>query len=570
MPAPVKWGDSQGLSAECYRRHRRGEPPLRGSRASGAPARFVFRRPKRLRPPPARSDSRWQAWQSTRTLYGWKPAKAEEHHQPAAELDIIWIRDCVGVQIGKHNSQTTTYDIILSKISILLDERAISALLALISQGAEDGFFTDVRIPGLPSFPGSSAESFTRKHPDDARLIMVRRSCGVQIGNRCFQRIKITILVDGFAIRIDSLHLRSKRLAGMRRLLANPSDRAAASMIADDIVKQAVATLMAHLEKEFDRLVEKSLITGLRSLYRRAGVSMGFHNRVRLRRRFDTRAIRIAHLCHLLTEQILRYAEHQARARRTAEERHRRPDTPRTREGPSRKRAREQHGPQARTSEHFSTGRPGDADVNGRDASGAERVPTDAAARPGERDAHTGRPGSHHDRPGEQPTEEPARNADAPSTAPRPSAHERPAASQPSAHERPAAPRRPALTTPAEQNGRGSAEPQPPSTPGPSTAPSPADRPSTPSAPLDGGPHDNLSSELGRGDQEDRRVISPSALEPFPPPELESQRVLPKRVREDVGRRSDLPAIEPRADREIDDEPSRPSPGYRDLGYGDR
>ncbi|MEV0390155.1 hypothetical protein [Nonomuraea sp. NPDC050643] len=376
MIALAEWAGSDELSDEQYSRHKQGQAPLREAgharwkrgrrecQVTVTPDHIVYQWPlrppqtpepsgpppegrrtgeerldDRAQPPPAAVE--WRARQITRTSYGWDPAgpvpeadvaEGPPIRQPVAEPEIIWIRDCVGIQIGAYNSQTDTYDIVLSKLEIALDEEALTALLALISQGAEDRFRTDIRLLGLPAFRGSSAESFTRRHPDDTRLIVVRRSCGVQIGKRCYQRNTFTLRADGFLIRIDSLHLRSGRRSAMRRLLADPHDRDAAAMIARDVVERALATLLTRLEREFERLTEPSLITGLRSLYGRIGVSMGFRNKVRLRRRFDASAIRIALLCRVLTEQILRYAQRHAATRQATDEARaadeRRPDPP--------------------------------------------------------------------------------------------------------------------------------------------------------------------------------------------------------------------------------------------------
>ncbi|PRX48934.1 hypothetical protein B0I32_13927 [Nonomuraea fuscirosea] len=481
MIALAEWAGSDGLSDEQYSRHQQGKAPLRetgharrkrgrrGCQMTVTPDHIAYQ--WRLRPPqapeaseprpegrrtgkkrpddrpqPPRAAVEWQARQITRTSYGWDPAgpvsdtdvaEGPPTRQPVAEPEIIWIRDCVGIQIGAYNSQTDTYDIVLSKLEIALDEDALAMLLALISQGAEDGFRTDIHLPGIPALRRSPAKSFIRRHPDDTRLIVVRRSCGVQIGNRCFQRNTFTLRADGFLIRIDSLHLRSGRRSAMRRLLADPHDRDTAAMIARDIVERALATLLTRLEREFEHLTEPSLITGLRSLYRRIGVSMGFRNTVRLRRRFDASAIRIALLRRVLTEQILRYAQRHAATRqatdepRASDEQRRPPD------------AREEPGSRSDPSDGPAPGRPdvGDfwepfpaddfrgrsaaRDHRGRDTGetycgwdageahrgrevGEDRTRASAAA--DEQGAHPAPPGSHG-RPTAPPTPEPAPHA---------------------------------------------------------------------------------------------------------------------------------------------------------------
>ncbi|MEV0166236.1 hypothetical protein [Nonomuraea fuscirosea] len=125
------------------------------------------------------------------------------------------------------------YDIVVPEFSLDLGEAPLAALFALISQARRDGFFTDLRISAPSPSHGSSAESVTSAHPDGKRLIVIQRSYGVQIGDRCFQRNTFTLLVDGLSIRLDSLHLGSSRLEEMRRVLADLSDRSAAARVAD-------------------------------------------------------------------------------------------------------------------------------------------------------------------------------------------------------------------------------------------------------------------------------------------------------------------------------------------------
>ncbi|MFG1972906.1 RIP homotypic interaction motif-containing protein [Nonomuraea fuscirosea] len=397
-------------------------------------------------------------------------ARESEAAQPAVEPEIILIRECAGIQIGRNNSQITMYDIVVPEFSLDLGEAPLAALFALISQARRGGFFTDLRISAPSPSHGSSAESVTSAHPDGKRLIVIQRSYGVQIGDRCFQRNTFTLLVDGLSIRLDSLHLRSRRLEEMRRVLADPSDRSAAARVARDIVDEAFATLMARLEREAECLAREARITGLRSLYRRFGVSMGFHNKVRVRWRFNVGAVRLGRLSRLLTDQILRYAR--GRPRQAEEARSR------TRERPRWTWARESRGPRARDSGRSPDERTRVDDFDRRTADTGDRSRT--GPRPsGEREARTGRAEFHDDGPHERfrPHERPEPHG-RPGPGERPEPHERPepdersrpggrptggsapsAAAQPPAHEQPPATRRRSLPGPAQQseNGTGNA-----------------------------------------------------------------------------------------------------------------
>ncbi|MEV5896312.1 hypothetical protein [Nonomuraea fuscirosea] len=443
---------------------------------------------------------------------------ARKSEDRPGEPEIILVRECVGIQIGRHNSQITMYDIIVPEFSLDLGEEPLAALFALISRARRDGFFTDLRIPAPSPFHGSSAESVTSAHPDGRRLIVIQRSYGVQIGDRCFQRNTFTLLVDGLSIRLDSLHLGSRRLEGMRRVLADPSDRSAAGMVARDIVNEAFTALMARLEREAERLVGDAKVTGLRSLYRRFGVSMGFHNRVRVRWRFDVGAVRLRRLSRSLAEQILRYAR--GRARQAEKE-----ARSRTRERPRWTWARESREPRARDSGRSPDERARVDDGDRRTADTGDRSRTDPPPT-GEREARTGRPGFHDDGPHERHgTHERHGPGGRPAGESAPSA-----ASQRPAHEQPPATRRRSLAGPAQQseNGSGKAKPQPPSPSGgsrrpprrPSTGPA---RSSAPDTPLNAASRDEPLSGQARDDRDDHPAGSRdlSGASPAGAPELE-------------------------------------------------
>lgn len=109
--------------------------------------------------------------------------------------------------------------------------------------------------------------------------MVVRDSCGVQIGDHNVQRNKFRIRGAAVTVQADELEPTAERAEFVSRLCADPGDQAAARALAKNVAEAATIDLEAELATEIADMVGSPQIEGWPDTVRdRTGVQIGEGN----------------------------------------------------------------------------------------------------------------------------------------------------------------------------------------------------------------------------------------------------------------------------------------------------
>lgn len=218
----------------------------------------------------------------------------------SAPARVILIEQSMGVQVGRDNDQVSVYRVMLPLASFGSGKELAETLLSLDAPWSRDIFSHDAR-PSLPDMRAAGRDTPSSgiiESPRGDTLVIVRDSQGVQVGNRNVQRNEFPVRVRAVAVHADTLGMTPSRLEWISRLRANPGDRAAARLLADDLGQAARDGLQADLTARVRQLAGNPRIRRWAGRFRRlVGRQIGGHgNRASVQvdvrtGKFDTRAL---------------------------------------------------------------------------------------------------------------------------------------------------------------------------------------------------------------------------------------------------------------------------------------
>jgi len=161
---------------------------------------------------------------------------------------VILIERCRGVQVGEHNEQCSVYWIILPSVAFGSPQKLADLLLGPDTPWARDVFSHDAQpdLGAAAGGSGSTAGSIVAG-PGGDTLVIVRDSCGVQVGDHNFQHNEFRIRVAPVTVRASHLGVTSAREEAISRLRDNPGDMAAARTLAEDVARAASIDLEMDL-----------------------------------------------------------------------------------------------------------------------------------------------------------------------------------------------------------------------------------------------------------------------------------------------------------------------------------
>lgn len=160
---------------------------------------------------------------------------------------MILIDGCSGIQVGEDNDQVSVYTVKLP--AEFASARELAELL--LSEGApwaRDVFSHDavLRPPAAPNRPAADF-SGTVAGPSGTAHVLVRNSSGVQVGDHNIQRNTFRIVAAPVSVAAGSVAVTSARSRAISSLDEDPSDRAAARRLAQDLANAAQATVLADI-----------------------------------------------------------------------------------------------------------------------------------------------------------------------------------------------------------------------------------------------------------------------------------------------------------------------------------
>jgi hypothetical protein len=177
------------------------------------------------------------------------PAGPQAQEPAGGPARVILIERSMGVQVGRENDQVSVYLATLPRASFGSAQRLAETLLSPDAPWSRDVFSHDAR-PSLPDTKrvgrGTSSSGII-EGPRGDTLVIVRNSQGVQVGERNVQRNEFTVRVRAVAVHADTVGMTPDRLEWISRLRANPGDRAAARLLAEDLGRAARDRLQADL-----------------------------------------------------------------------------------------------------------------------------------------------------------------------------------------------------------------------------------------------------------------------------------------------------------------------------------
>lgn len=209
---------------------------------------------------------------------GPEPSSAED----GAVRRVIVIERSSGVQVGRENDQYSVYRVALPELEIQSPQELAEALL-------EDGtpWASDIFIHEAPRLrfnrPSGGRGSGTHRISDAAAegdtLVIVRDSCGVEIGDHNVQRNQFRISADRVEVQVGGLEPTAERAELVSWLCADPGDQAAARALAENVAEAATIDLEAELTAEIADMMGSSQIEGWPGAVRdRTGVQIGEGN----------------------------------------------------------------------------------------------------------------------------------------------------------------------------------------------------------------------------------------------------------------------------------------------------
>jgi hypothetical protein len=223
---------------------------------------------------------------------------------PARELAggparVILIERSMGVQIGRDNDQVSVYLVRLPKGSFVSAQRLAETLLSPQVPWSRDVFRHDGRanLPDTRGLGPGAPSSAVIEGPGGDTLVIVRNSRGVQVGDRNTQRNEFPVRVRAVAISADTVGGTRDRLEWVSRLRANPGDREAARLLAEDVGQAARERLQADFTVRVRELVREPRIRRWTGRFRDlVGRQIGHANRARVQievrgGEVDTRAL---------------------------------------------------------------------------------------------------------------------------------------------------------------------------------------------------------------------------------------------------------------------------------------
>lgn len=236
------------------------------------------------------------SWRLRREAPAPGPQARESAGVPAR---VILIEQSMGVQVGSDNDQVSVYRVRLPRASFGSAKRLAKRLLRPDAPWSRDDFSHDAR-PALPAMRGAghgtSSRSIIKSLWRDT-LVIVRNSQGVQVGQRNKQRNKFPVRVRAVTVHVDTLDKTSRRLEWISRLHADPGDRDAARLLAEDLGQAARGRLQADLTTRVTQLAGNPQVHRWAGRFRRlVGRQIGHGNRARVQvdvitEKFDTRAL---------------------------------------------------------------------------------------------------------------------------------------------------------------------------------------------------------------------------------------------------------------------------------------
>ena len=209
---------------------------------------------------------------------------------PARELAggparAILIERSMGVQIGRDNDQVSVYLVRLPKGSFVSAQRLAETLLSPQVPWSRDVFRHDGRanLPDTRGLGPGASSSAVFEGPGGDTLVIVRNSRGVQVGDRNTQRNEFPVRVRAVAISADTVGGTRDRLEWISRLRANPGDREAARLLAEDVGQAARERLQADFTVRVLELVGEPRIRRWTGRFRDlVGRQIGHANRARV------------------------------------------------------------------------------------------------------------------------------------------------------------------------------------------------------------------------------------------------------------------------------------------------
>ncbi len=228
------------------------------------------------------------------------PAGPQAPEPAGGPARVILIERSMGVQVGRDNDQVSVYLVTLPRASFGSAQRLAETLLSPDAPWSRDVFSHDAR-PSLPDIRGAgrgTSSSGIIESPRGDTLVIVRNSQGVQVGDRNVQRNEFTVRVRAVAVHADTLGMTPGRREWISRLRANPGDRAAARLLAEDMGRAARDRLQADLTARVRQLAGNPRLRRWAGRFRGlVGRQIGGHgNRARVQvdigtAKVDTRAL---------------------------------------------------------------------------------------------------------------------------------------------------------------------------------------------------------------------------------------------------------------------------------------
>jgi hypothetical protein len=174
------------------------------------------------------------------------PARPQAQEPARGPARVILIERSMGVQVGRDNEQVSVYRATLPRASFGSAQRLAETLLSPDAPWSRDVFSHDAG-PSLPEMRRGTSSSGIIESPRGDTLVIVRNSQGVQVGDRNVQRNEFTVRVRAVAVHADALGMTADRLQWISRLRADPRDRAAARLLAQDLGRAARDRLQTDL-----------------------------------------------------------------------------------------------------------------------------------------------------------------------------------------------------------------------------------------------------------------------------------------------------------------------------------